>query len=196
MSLTEKELIKDTAYSLFKKNSCQLAEIDEIIKESNLALKAFYHHFENKEEVYLDIVEDFWKNGVNFVSSSLKKDDNIDKAVKQIMNFAFSDDAMMEIAILSPLTIERNVSKERLIEFKKNKFQRMEKLSLKISELSNIDSEIILKKLYLSVSVLFSVWVGSRVPETITEEMNREEIRSQHLNFEEDTREVLEKVWA
>lgn len=52
-----KQLIIDEAFKLFYENGFKTTSIDNIMKATKLTKGAFYHHYKNKEELGLEVIE-------------------------------------------------------------------------------------------------------------------------------------------
>lgn len=55
-----RELIIRKSFILFLKNGIKEVSINEIIKSCDLSKGAFYHHFESKEQVYMEVLNRFF----------------------------------------------------------------------------------------------------------------------------------------
>lgn len=55
-----RELIIQNSFILFLKNGIKEVSINEIIKSCDLSKGAFYHHFESKEQVYMEVLNRFF----------------------------------------------------------------------------------------------------------------------------------------
>ena len=55
-----RELIIQNSFILFLKNGIKEVSINEIIRSCNLSKGAFYHHFESKEQVYMEVLNRFF----------------------------------------------------------------------------------------------------------------------------------------
>jgi AcrR family transcriptional regulator len=55
-----RELIIQNSFILFLKNGIKEVSINEIIKCCDLSKGAFYHHFESKEQVYMEVLNRFF----------------------------------------------------------------------------------------------------------------------------------------
>lgn len=55
-----RELIIQKSFILFLKNGIKEVSINEIIKSCDLSKGAFYHHFESKEQVYMEVLNRFF----------------------------------------------------------------------------------------------------------------------------------------
>lgn len=55
-----RELIIQKSFILFLKHGIKEVSINEIIKSCELSKGAFYHHFESKEQVYLEVLNRFF----------------------------------------------------------------------------------------------------------------------------------------
>lgn len=55
-----RELIIQKSFVLFLKNGIKEVSINEIIKSCSLSKGAFYHHFESKEKIYMEVLNRFF----------------------------------------------------------------------------------------------------------------------------------------
>jgi AcrR family transcriptional regulator len=55
-----RELIIQKSFVLFLKNGIKEVSINEIIQSCDLSKGAFYHHFESKEQVYMEVLNRFF----------------------------------------------------------------------------------------------------------------------------------------
>lgn len=55
-----RELIIQKSFVLFLKNGIKEVSINEIIRSCNLSKGAFYHYFESKEQVYMEVLNRFF----------------------------------------------------------------------------------------------------------------------------------------
>lgn len=60
-----KEIILRTSFKLFLQKSYKSVTLREIIKETGLSNGAFYHYFDNKEELFKEVVEMYWIDVTN-----------------------------------------------------------------------------------------------------------------------------------
>ena len=55
--MKSKEHILITAFSLFLQKSFKEVTMKEIVKETGLSKGAFYHYFESKEQLFLELLQ-------------------------------------------------------------------------------------------------------------------------------------------
>ncbi len=88
-----KEHIILTATKLFLKKSYKEVTLKEIIKETGLSNGALYHHFENKEQLFLETIKYFFqtitRNYDTYSKDSLYQfyNDFIDDGIEMLQNF-------------------------------------------------------------------------------------------------------------
>lgn len=58
--MDSRELIIQKSFVLFLKNGIKEVSINEIIQSCDLSKGAFYHHFESKEQVYMEVLNRFF----------------------------------------------------------------------------------------------------------------------------------------
>jgi len=58
--MNTRELIIQNSFILILKSGIKEVSINEIIRNCNLSKGAFYHHFESKEEVYMEVLNRFF----------------------------------------------------------------------------------------------------------------------------------------
>ncbi|MCK0132396.1 TetR/AcrR family transcriptional regulator [Flavobacteriaceae bacterium F08102] len=59
-----KKVIIDKAFALFYENGFKSTSINSIMKEATLSKGAFYHHYQNKKEIALEVIEQKLKERV------------------------------------------------------------------------------------------------------------------------------------
>ena len=64
MKETREHILK-TSCGLFLKKSYKEVTLQEIVEVTGMSKGAFYHHFKNKEQIFLEIVEDIYRTVVD-----------------------------------------------------------------------------------------------------------------------------------
>jgi len=72
-----KERILEKSFVLFLQRGYKEVSLNEIIRECEISKGAFYHHFESKEELYLDVLQRFFfsyfkKQDADYSTTSLE----------------------------------------------------------------------------------------------------------------------------
>jgi len=72
-----KERILEKSFTLFLQKGYKEVSLNEIIRECEISKGAFYHHFESKEELYLDVLHRFFfsyfkKQDADYSNTSLR----------------------------------------------------------------------------------------------------------------------------
>ncbi|HAG15002.1 MAG TPA: hypothetical protein DCG69_00555 [Bacteroidales bacterium] len=84
------DLIIQNSFVLFLRHGVKEISINEIIKSCGLSKGAFYHHFESKEKVYMDVLDRFFfsyfqKQNV-YYSSEILIDEKLDRFINSFLS--------------------------------------------------------------------------------------------------------------
>jgi AcrR family transcriptional regulator len=102
-----KKEILDCAKKLFSRQGYYQTHISHIIKEAKIARGTIYQYFDNKDDVFITLLEDFytkWRNLVSFEQRNMDLDDISAKAyfqhrVRQTLLFLAEDPDLCNIAV-------------------------------------------------------------------------------------------------
>jgi len=80
-----KQLIINKAFHLFYENGFKTTSIDKIMKETTLSKGAFYHHYKNKKELGIEVIElKVQKRVIDGMITPLKKPGNAFKILENV----------------------------------------------------------------------------------------------------------------
>jgi len=79
-----KQEIVDLAYRKFSQHGFRKVTMDEIAAELGISKKTVYKHFESKEAILEEIVEQRIKRGQEALKSLLSADGSVDERIKQV----------------------------------------------------------------------------------------------------------------
>lgn len=113
-----KKAILDCAKGLFSRQGYYQTHISHIIKEAQIARGTVYQYFDNKDEIFITLVEDFftnWKNIVSFEQANIDLNAISAKAyfrhrIKQTLFFLSEDPDLCNIALRMGLGLPDKVS--------------------------------------------------------------------------------------
>lgn len=113
-----KKAILDCAKKLFSKQGYYETHISDIIKEAKIARGTVYQYFDNKDDIFITLVEDFfanWKNIVSFEKSDVDLNSISAKAyfrhrIRQTLYFLAEDSDLCNIALRMGLGLPEKVS--------------------------------------------------------------------------------------
>lgn len=113
-----KKEILDCAKKLFSRQGYYQTHISDIIKEAKIARGTVYQYFDNKDDIFITLVEDFftnWKNIVSFEQANIDLNGISAKAyfrhrIKQTLLFLAEDSDLCNIALRMGLGLPEKVS--------------------------------------------------------------------------------------
>lgn len=86
---TYRELL-DTALNIFSQKGYESTRLEDIAKEAGVTRGALYHHFGNKEQLYLAIVNQVSEQGEKLVQQAIEEGGNIVDILSRILFSYFS----------------------------------------------------------------------------------------------------------
>lgn len=113
-----KKAILDCAKKLFSKQGYYQTHISDIIKEAKIARGTVYQYFDNKDDIFITLVEDFfnnWKNIVSFETANIdlkaiSAKDYFRHRIRQTLLFLAEDSDLCNIALRMGLGLPEKVS--------------------------------------------------------------------------------------
>ncbi len=87
-----KEKILLIAYKTFIKNGYHNTSMQQLVEESNLSKGAFYHHFKNKKDLYVQVIEKYFLSFYRMVDWNINSERKvtINDIENEIKNFYLS----------------------------------------------------------------------------------------------------------
>lgn len=192
--MNKKKLIKSKAYDLFLKNQFELASVNSIVKEASIAKGTYYLYYQTKEEVYLDILADFYQKWFTHINSILNKDIGFCDFLKELVFSFIEDKKFLELLCRSSLILEKNISKESIIHFKNGHKAGLSEISHKVSIRFEISEEIAIHKLLLTYASIIGVYQASKIPSSLCLK-DFEQLKCLSLNFEDGINDIIYKIW-
>ncbi|WMJ86964.1 TetR/AcrR family transcriptional regulator [Anaerocolumna sp. MB42-C2] len=127
--MNKREAILSAALTEFSSNDYENASVNKIIKEANTSKGNFYHYFNNKEELYIVLLEEAWRKKME-VMVFADEDDIFVKLHNQVM-------AGIKFARENPeyYQLSRRFAKEKNLEI----YNRVLKEIAMESEKENVD---------------------------------------------------------
>ncbi|HEX2938398.1 MAG TPA: TetR/AcrR family transcriptional regulator [Ruminiclostridium sp.] len=126
-STTEKEHIRQTLLTegerLFLTYGIKKVTIDDLAKVANIAKASFYVFYENKEFLFLDIVQTRQREVFDYIHSALTENRNMPSKERVCLVFGLMQNCLSEYPLLNKIDsntvelISRKVPKERLNAF-------------------------------------------------------------------------------
>ena len=106
--------IADACRKLYRTMAFQEITLKDISRETSLSRPSIYNYFQTKEEIFLYILEDEYREWGDSLEKMLKENDALD-----IEGFATELAASLRIQCMNLYEIEENSREERLVSFKK-----------------------------------------------------------------------------
>lgn len=93
--IPNKELILKTAYGLFLKKGYQSVSIKDIMEASNLSKGGIYHHFENKEAILFEVLDQYFFKTLG-IDKTIFEGLSFRERIKRVYNLGVGLFAMVE----------------------------------------------------------------------------------------------------
>ena len=100
--MNRKEAILDAAIHLFSENGFSATPTSAVAKKAGVAEGLIFHHFKNKNEILLHILNNLFDDYINEVKNTIQKADTGLNAVESVIryHFRFSEKRLKEILVL------------------------------------------------------------------------------------------------
>ncbi len=192
----KKEHIKSCALSLYQKSG-QLCSVDKIVKESGVAKGTFYLYFKTKEEVFLDILSDMYMAYLNEVFQELNFEKmTLELLADSLVKPLIGNKDFLRLASIGPGILEKNVSEEKIIEFKLMLMQAMQKLGEVFLHLNpKLKPEKVSEMIVISFSLIIGVFQQSDISGELKKLSENPEIKDLFIDFESVTSRSLIALW-
>ena len=82
------QLIK-AAHKIITKKGYQTATMDEIARAARLTKGALYFHFKSKEDLFLEVVRDYWKNMTEPIYQLVENADSMEDFLEKSIRYMF-----------------------------------------------------------------------------------------------------------
>ncbi|MGD8846455.1 MAG: TetR/AcrR family transcriptional regulator [Desulfobacteraceae bacterium] len=113
-----KKAILDCAKKLFSKQGYYQTHISHIVQEANIARGTVYQYFDNKDDIFITLLEDYftkWRNIVSFEQANIDLNDISAKRyfqhrIRQTLLFLAEDSYLCNIALRIGLGLPEKVS--------------------------------------------------------------------------------------
>lgn len=195
--LSKKEIIKQSAYQIYLEKDYQMGSVNEIVKRSEISKGSYYNYFKTKEEVYLELLRDFFGEWFKNIKEQISDINTIEEFVDLLLEGFMTNKPFIELLAHSQATLEENIEKEVLIDFKKDIYNELNDLSLVISLKLQKDKSLVFNKLMQNYSIIIGTWLTSKVPTNIQdlEDEIDTPIFSLFTNFDKDLTELSINHW-
>ncbi|MCO4794055.1 MAG: TetR family transcriptional regulator [Bacteriovoracaceae bacterium] len=192
----KREHIKKCALNLYSKSG-KLCSVDKIVKESGVAKGTFYLYFKTKEEVFLDILSDKYAAYLQQVFEELN--DGVltfEVLAEALVDPLVEDKDFLRLAAIGPSILEKNVSEEKIIEFKLMLMQAMGSLVDVFQALiPELEVKSAAQLVVTSFSLIIGVFQQSGLTRDLKELRERPELKSLFIDFETMTSRSLVSLW-
>lgn len=192
----KKEHIKACALTLYHKAG-ELSSVDKIVKKSGLAKGTFYLYFKTKEEVYLDILSDMYAVYLEDVFKGIDPNKvSLESLADSLVKPLVGNSDFLRLASIGPGILEKNVSEEKIIEFKLMLMQAMQKMGEVFLQLSpGLKPEKVSEVIVVSFSLIIGIFQQSDISGELKKLSEKPEIKDLFIDFENITSRSLVALW-
>jgi AcrR family transcriptional regulator len=132
-----RQMILQAAVDLFERKGFEAVALNDIAKEVGLAKSNLYNYFENREHIYLEVLQGegaAWERRVLPPLKALGKKGKVRDASRIIVNaFAASDNYCVLISAFSRV-LEKNLSPKQIVNFRSTFFGRRTRLAQELTQ--------------------------------------------------------------
>lgn len=193
-----KKAIHEAALELFKNNGYDKVSFNGIASEAGFTKSNMYRYFSSKEEIFLSIFSDLFKDWVNDCTEMLR---NLDTNVA-MSTFANSwvkshnnHHQFLDLTTILFVSLERNSSYEQLVIFKRLAKNLLSEIALEIIRIyPDFRMDDAFSFLNLSFAATSSFWAGSTQNESLTKIYQQEEFKALEMNFDKDLTHSIEII--
>lgn len=189
--------ILEAAGRLFEKNPISEVSMRQIADEAGLGKASLYSYFQTKEEVFLHLfglevegwVEEFGRR-----IARLRKP-NAEKVAKLITDLMMERSRYSRLLSILTTVLERNVSRDRLREFKTGLLEPLGKMTEHLNQsLPELGEAKVQKFLIEFHAVMAGLWPMTHPNEELIAAMDVPHLKFLHVEFEPTCRELLVKL--
>lgn len=185
-----KEAIYQAAFTLFKKKGYDKVSFNAIAVEAGFTKSNMYRYFSSKDEIFLNVFADLFKQWVDDFSSQLQalEQEVAPEAFAYIwLNSMLSQPKLLDLMPILFTSLERNSSFEQLLEFKRLSINLLYRLTGDISRIyPDIEGEKAFKLLNLSYAATTNSWTANTQSEALTKLYQLDEFHALKPDFEKD----------
>ncbi len=193
-----KKAIYRAAFTLFKNNGYDKVSFNAIAVESGFTKSNMYRYFSSKDEIFLNVFADLFKQWAGDFSQQLStlKQEVEPKAFADIwLNTMLSQPKLLDLMPILFTSLERNSSFEQLVEFKRLSINLLYPLSLDISRIyPDIEGENAFKLLNLSYAATTNAWTANSQSDALKQLYQLDEFQALKPDFKTDLTTSIEII--
>ena len=152
-------------------------------------------YFNCENHIYHEIAYDLFYRSIDFSRRPIEISNSFEDTVNGILDIFFVKPELLDLSIHSHLTFSKHSKYENLIDHKKRDFEVYRFVAQALVDKTEFSEQEILKKLTQSYYIILGFWQASRIPDCLIENSNDQEIHKQYLDYENDVREMISKIW-
>lgn len=192
--MDKKERIKSSAYHLFIDGAFELASVNQIIKKAGIAKGTYYLYYETKEEVYLEILSDFYQDWFRHIYSVIENGTDLPGFIGEVTKSFTKDKKFLELLCRATTILEKNISKDFILEYKEKLQTEVSKASELIAKTFGMTECEVAHKLSLTYACIIGVYQSSKTPSCLGK-VHLKKFPDLCLNFEKELCFLVKKVW-
>lgn len=193
-----KKAIHEATLALFKNHGYDNVSFNGIASEAGFTKSNMYRYFSSKEEIFLSIFSNLFKDWVEDCVEMLQ---NLDSDASPN---AFADTwvrshknhhQFLDLTIILFVSLEKNSSYEQLVLFKRLAKNLLSKIAIEIVRIyPDFNMDDAFKFLNLSFAATSSLWAGSTKNESLTKIYEQDEFKYLEMNFDKDLTSSIEII--
>ncbi|MDX1695035.1 MAG: TetR family transcriptional regulator [Ketobacteraceae bacterium] len=180
--------ILQAAATLLEDQGFENVSLNGIARQAKVAKSNIYRYFESREDIYLQLLKDDWRNWLDDIElslSPLENSDDIDQVTALIASKIAAAPRMCQLISVLASVLEHNLSEELLYNFKlESVAMGMRLVGMLQSALPGIKQENLLPAVQSMIALIAGLWPLGNPNERVSKIMEKPELSAFRLEFD------------
>lgn len=193
-----RQSILQAARSLFLEHPPLLPSVQSIASRAGLAKGTVYLYYRSKEEIFLSLLSDLYGAILDDIHEAVDSDHPLAQSVSQvIVDFAERHPEFMPLASMNSAVLEHHASVDSVMEFKAMLYQRIVRLSERLSQRPiGLSSAELARLLVNTQALMLGLWQMHQMPHCVRVSMAASELAILTPDFAETLTHGIQTLWA
>ncbi len=191
--LEKRQEILMSAEDLFNKQHGEFPTVNAICLYASMAKGTVYLYFQSKEEIYLALVDQYFKEWVN-LEQALTKFQSIDDVIDHIVGFISKNPHKYMLINRRPM-LETKCSTEKVLEFQESLYRTFTTFVLKVAEQLELSREEVRDWIMDAYYYLQGLWRVTTPSEEVIQAISGTNMELFLPDYESSARRVFKVLW-
>jgi len=187
--------LTESAASLFEAHGLRGVTLEAIAREAGISKANVYRYFESKEEIFLHLLlEDYreWVTAVERALADLAGSDDLEAVAHQLATGFTSRPRFVELVASAASVLERNITVDAVVHFKTQVLDISLRLANSIyAAVPSLGMEGVYHLLRYMHFVVAGMWHAAHPPAPVQEALQRPELALACVDFDRDLESVF-----